>query len=143
MSVSVCAGWKYCSITVSLLACSFRLVLKVCCGNASAGDAGTCKPRSALSWGSAMRVLVFSWASTVAPAACRFGVMVRVIEMPVRVDYYLYRRIAQHIERFFQLRPGRHKKRVDHDFAIGSVQHHNISPGPGKQREIFRQRLRL
>jgi hypothetical protein len=51
--------------------------------------------------------------------------------------------IAQPVERFFQLRPGRHKKRVDHDFAIGPVQHHNVSSRPGKQREIFRQRLRL
>ncbi len=73
----------------------------------------------------------------------QIGVIVRVVEMPVRVDRRLQRCIAQPIERFFQLRPGRHKKRVDHDFAIGPVQHHNVSSGPGKQREIFRQRLRL
>src|ERR1700681_349212 len=75
MSVSVCAGWKYCSITISPLACSFWLVLNVCCGKASAGDAGKCKPNSALSCGSAMRVLVFLWASTVAPAACRLALL--------------------------------------------------------------------
>src|ERR1700719_444154 len=75
MSVSVCAGWKYCSITISPLACSFWLVLNVCCGKASAGDAEKCKPKSALSCGSAMRVLVFSWASTVAPAACRLALL--------------------------------------------------------------------
>src|SRR5712675_2886780 len=75
MSVSVCAGWKYCSITISPLACSFWLVLNVCCGKASAGDAGRCKPKSALSCGSAMRVLVFSWARTVAPAACRLPLL--------------------------------------------------------------------
>src|SRR5580693_9169692 len=75
MSVSVCAGWKYCSITISPLACSFWLVLNVCCGKASAGDAGKCKPKSALSCGSAMRVLVFSWANTVAPAACRLALL--------------------------------------------------------------------
>src|ERR1700722_4635684 len=63
MSVSVCAGWKYCSITISPLACSFWLMLNVCCGKASAGDAGRCKPKTALSCGSALRVLVFSWAS--------------------------------------------------------------------------------
>src|SRR3984957_16084003 len=75
MSVSVCAGWKYCSITISPLACSFWLVLNVCCGKASAGEAEKCKPKSALSCGSAMRVLVFSWASTVAPAACRLALL--------------------------------------------------------------------
>ena len=73
----------------------------------------------------------------------QIGVIVRVVEMPVRVDHRLQRRIAQPIERCFQLRPGRQKKRVDHDFAIGPVQHYNVSSGPGKQREIFGQQLRL
>src|SRR6202040_1063293 len=68
-------GWKYCSITISPLACSSLLLLKVCCGKASAGDAGKCKPISALSCGSAIRVLVLSWASTVAPAACRLALL--------------------------------------------------------------------
>jgi hypothetical protein len=89
-----------------------------------------------------MRILVFSWASTGARGV-QIGVIVRVVEMPVRVDHRLQRRIAQPIERCFQLRPGRRKKRVDHDFAIGPVQHYNVSSGPGKQREIFRQQLRL
>ena len=40
----------------------------------------------------------------------QIGVIVRVVEMPVRVDRRLQRRIAQPIQRFFQLRPGRHKK---------------------------------
>jgi|HubBroStandDraft_4_1064222.scaffolds.fasta_scaffold02142_10 hypothetical protein len=102
MSVSVCAGWKYCSITISPLACSFWLVLNVWCSKAFVGDAGTCKPKAALSCGSAMRVLVFSWASTLAPAACRLALLSRVVEMPVRVGHRLQRRISQPIERFFK-----------------------------------------
>jgi len=64
-----------------------------------------------------MRVLVLSWASTVAPSSVQIGVIVGVVEMPVRVDHRFQRRIAEPIEIFFQLRPGRQKKRVDYDFA--------------------------
>jgi len=98
----------------------FLAVLKVCCGKASAGDAGKCKPKSALSCGSAMRVLVFSWAQHCGARGVQIGVIVGVVDMPVRVDHRLQRRIAQPIERFFQLRQARQKKRVDHDFAVGA-----------------------
>jgi hypothetical protein len=62
----------------------------------------------------------------------QIGVIVGVVDMPVRVDHRFQRRIAEPIEIFFQLRPGRQKKRVDYDFAVGPVQHHNISPRAGK-----------
>ncbi len=71
----------------------------------------------------------------------QIGVIVRVIEMPVRVDIGFQGRIAQPIERFFQFRPRRQQKRVNHDFPVGPVQHHNVSSRPGKHGEIFRQWL--
>jgi hypothetical protein len=62
----------------------------------------------------------------------QIGVIVGVVNVPVRVDHRFQRRIAEPIKIVFQPRPGRQKKRVDHDLAVGPVQHHNISPRAGK-----------
>jgi hypothetical protein len=54
----------------------------------------------------------------------KIGVIVGVVDVPVCVDHGFQRRIAQAIEDFFQLWPGRHQKRVDHDFSVRPVEHH-------------------
>src|SRR5262249_15923312 len=55
-------------LTVGL---QFWVVAKVCCGRAPAGEAGKSKLNTGRWCGSDIRFFVFSWARTVAPAACR------------------------------------------------------------------------
>lgn len=63
-------------------------------------------------------------------ACCvQIGVIVCVIEMPVRVDYYLYGRIAQPIERFFKLRPARLRNAPPTIFPSGPFNTTTFLPG--------------
>jgi len=102
---------------------------------ASAGDAGMCKPKSAMSCGSAMRVLVFFGASTVPPAACRLGLL-SVWSNASGVDHVFSGACPAH-RAFLSTSARRQKKRVDHDFAIGPVNTTTFPPGPEQQRELF------
>src|SRR5690348_6554344 len=71
MSVSVWAGAKRDSATLTPLKLREWLSGNVCCGSAAGGEAGTSNSRNARWCASAMRFFVFSCATTVAPAACR------------------------------------------------------------------------
>jgi len=104
MSVSVCAGWKYCSITISPLARSSLLLLKFCCGKASAGGC--------------QKVQTQKRAVSTVARGVQIGVIVSAVDRPERVDHRFQRCIAEPIYIFFQLRPNRQKKRLQQTSAF-------------------------
>jgi len=61
----------------------------------------------------------------------QIGVIVGVVDMPVRVDHRFQRRIAEPIERFFQLRPGRQRRNVSTTILpSGPFNTTTFPPGP-------------
>jgi hypothetical protein len=96
-----------------------------------------------LSCGSAMRVLVFSWASTVAPAACRLALLSAWSKCQcVSITVFSGALPSPSSVSFNFGQAGRRNVSTT-ILPSGPVQQHNVSSWPGKQREIFRQRLRL
>ena len=69
-------------------------------------------------------------------------VVVRMIEVPVRIDHDLHPR-PETLQCGLELGPGGRNKRIDHDQAARVAQHHDVAAGTRQHGQILAEALRL